>query len=649
MKELACEPCWTNVFNTEAIEKFWTGQSHDFSYSATWEQVSQSAQKGCVWCCFFQDVLPSPQTSGWPSAWTTTKILLIVLEKAWLTSNTSPEGLNQCQIDFYSEGSMDWHIEFDMFIDSPKDPAAPVTARPLQTDVSSPGAYLQIEQWLDDCCRHGDCGKVSSDVALPSRLLEVSPQDAPAVARLRSTSEEKGSYLALSYCWGSEQTYMLTSENVELLMRGLEEHLLPQTIRDAIAVTRTLGFQYLWVDALCIMQDSGNPAAQFDMDKELARMHDVYGNAIMTIAASCASSVTEGFLYDRFAPKHKVYDIPIRLRAGHFITSRIKEHLNYDDMQEPLNTRAWTFQEQMLSPRLLIYASHTLQWQCRTLTCNLGGSYHSPRPSAAPRLRLPEMLLPKKPVESDDVRRPEHDIPHAILQPWLEIIKRSSMRKSSLPSDKLPVVSALASSYTPIFGTDYYAGIWAKSPVHQLCWRNPNSSRCSFTRPKEYRAPSWSWASVDGQLYFPSFLEIGGKSAITPNRDFKVIQWLTSLKSVDLPFGEVTGGNLAVRAASRDATFQTFSSPTLTFDTGSWTGIEQIQYTHGIADVLEDNFGRSIRCVAMYHQQNNEVQQIGGLMLVKLLEDNDIYRRIGVFTADAREFDDCPTSLVNIA
>ena len=455
--------------------------------------------------------------------------------------------------------------------------------------------------------------------------------------------------MALSYCWGSEQTYVLTSENVELLMRGLEEHLLPRTIRDAIAVTRNLGFQYLWVDALCIMQDSSNPAAQFDMDRELARMHDVYGNAIMTIAASCASSLTEGFLYDRFVPNHKVYDVPIRLRAGHFITSRIKEHVNYDDTQEPLNTRAWTFQEQMLSRRLLIYASHTLQWQCRTMTCNLGGSYHSPRPSAAPRLLLPEMLLSKKPTESDDVRRPEPDIPHSILQPWLEIVKCSSMRKSSLPSDKLPVVSALASSYKPIFGRNYHAGIWAKSPVHQLCWRKPNSSQFSLTRPKEYGAPSWSWASVDGQLYFPSFLDIGGKSAITPDRRFKVIDWLISLKSVDLPFGEVTGGTMVVRAASREATFQPFSSPTLTFDTGNSVGISQLQSAHGMSDVLEDNFDQSIRCVAMYHQPVNEVQQMGGLMLVKLFGNNAIYRRIGIFTADAREFEECSIGLVNIA
>ena len=646
MKELVCKSCWTNVFNTEATENFWNGQSYNFSYSVTWEQVSQSAQKGSNWCCFFQDVLPSPQTSRWPSDWTTTKVLLVVLEKAWLTSNTNPEGLNQCQIDLYSEeGSMDWHIEFDLFIDDPKDPATPVTARPLRTDVSSPGAYTQVGQWLDNCHLHDNCGKVPSDVALPYRLLVVSPQDAPAVARLRSTNGEKGSYLALSYCWGSEQTYVLTSENIELLMRGLEEHLLPQTIRDAMAVTRTLGFQYLWVDALCIMQDSDNPAARFDMDKELARMYDVYSNATMTIAAACASSVTDGFLYDRHAPKHKVYDIPLRLKAEHFITCRIKEHENYNDLQEPLNTRAWTFQEQMLSPRLLIYASHTLQWQCRTITCNLGGSYHSPRPrpSVAPRLLLP------KPIGPDDVKQIKDNIPHAILQPWLEIIKCSSTRKSSLPSDKLPVVSALASSYTPIFGRNYHAGIWAKSPVHQLCWRRANSSQWSLTRPKEYRAPSWSWASVDGQLYFPSFLEIGGKSAITPDRNFKVIDWVISLKLVDLPFGEVIAGKMVVRAALREATFHPFSSPTLTFDTGSSGGIDQLQSAHGMSDVLEDNFDRSIRCVAMYHQQINEVQQIGGLMLVKLLGSNAIYRRIGIFTADAREFEECSIGLVNIA
>jgi hypothetical protein len=63
----------------------------------------------------------------------------------------------------------------------------------------------------------------------------------------------------------------------------------------------------------------------------------------------------------------------------------------YDDKREPINSRAWTFQEELISPRLLIYASHTLQWQCHTLTCNLGKSYHAPSLSSAPRLPSPQV------------------------------------------------------------------------------------------------------------------------------------------------------------------------------------------------------------------------------------------------------------------
>lgn len=366
MQNLVCEACWTHVFNTEAIQKFWLQGSGYFSYTytTTWEHITriQSAESACNWCVFLASVLPSPNSRGWPSTWTPTTDLLVSLDQADGVENASPTGLNLCQIDFGSEGSSrDWLVELNLFVDDTDNSAGIVTARPLQSRLNSAEAYMQIACWLDQCKKHMDCGGVSLHINLPSRFIEVAPAGSMGVPCLRSTAGLKGSYLALSYCWGSDQSYVLTTQNIEVLMKELDVKQLPPTILDAIEVTKTLGFQYLWVDALCILQDSTEAAARHDMNQELAAMDQVYENSIMTIVAACVPSVKDSFLKDRTGSGRIQFDIPCRLGPKHFFVAHIQEHWMYDDMSEPINTRAWTFQEQLLSPRLLIYASHTLQ------------------------------------------------------------------------------------------------------------------------------------------------------------------------------------------------------------------------------------------------------------------------------------------------
>nr|ANM86522.1 hypothetical protein [Cladonia uncialis subsp. uncialis]AUW31326.1 hypothetical protein [Cladonia uncialis subsp. uncialis] len=660
METLVCKACWTEVFNTEAIQKFWAQESYDFSYNTTWAQIVLSGENACNWCGFLTSILPSPNTPQWPSTWTPTTDLLVILDKAYMVENTSPLGLNQCQLDFSSEGfSREWHEEIDLFIDDPDDCAGIVTARPLQSRINSAEAYSQITEWLDQCRNHIGCSEVLSYANLPSRVIEVAPADSRGVPRLRPTTGRKGSYLALSYCWGSKQSYVLTTKNVKSLMREFDMKMLPQTILDAIEVTKNLGFEYLWVDALCILQDSAQVAARQDMDQVLAMMGQIYMNATMTIFAACAPSATNGFLEDRPRSGQSRFDIPCRLSPEQFVAVHIQEHIMYDDRIEPINTRAWTFQEGLLSPRLLIYASQTLQWQCRTLTCNMGGSYHYPSPSAIPRLPSPRMLLLEGLERNPRRDQLRPDIPHPILQRWLRILTSYSERQSSLPSDKLPALSALAANYAAIFGPEYLAGIWARSAVQQLCWRSPESRR-TFTRPTGYRAPSWSWAALDGLVYFPSFPQINNASVCVPYHRFRIVEWQIRLKAPNLPYGEVTAGKLVVTTVLRDATLDPACCPAIRFDTArnpdlydlerapSSAAPGVIQTAEGNPDTVEDNFTRPVRCLAMYRSDGPESRTICGLMLVEWTGQKGVYRRIGSFSADVSVFEDRPLDTVSI-
>ncbi len=654
MSSFVCEVCWTEVFNTEAIQKFWVQESLYFCYSATWAQISQSAENACNWCSFLTSVLPSPETFEWPSTWNPMTALSVSLEKAYLTSNTSPQGLNHCQIDFSSDGSSrDWHAEVDLFVDDTDESAGIVTAQPLQPKVNSAQAFSQTREWLDQCKNHTSCGRMPSCTNLPSRVIEVAPADSLGVPCIRSTKGLKGAYLALSYCWGGNQSYVLTMKNLGSLWQGLEMKRLPRTILDAIEVTKSLGFKYLWVDALCIMQDSVEADAQSDMNEELATMNQVYKNAIMTIVAACAPSIVDGFLRDRPCSEQESFNIPCRRGPEQFFVVHIQEHRMYDDMREPINARAWTFQEQLLSPRLLIYASHTLQWQCRTITCNLGGSYHAPNPSAAPRLPSAQMLLSDGPEQHHKHGSIAPEIPHPVLQHWLRIVTSYSSRKASLPSDKLTAISAIAISYAAVFGPEYLAGIWARSAVQQLCWSRA-SDRIFCRRPTQYRAPSWSWAALDGTVFFASFLQVNDTSVCVPDHRFEIVKWQTRPEVANLPYGQVKAGDLIVKAALRDATFDPSRSRTIRFDGAADVDMHDvkedsspanpglIQTGQGKSDTAEDNYARRIRCLVLYRNKLSQRPEMGGLMLVEAPERKGLLRRMGAYhSANISIFEGC--------
>ncbi|EIW53238.1 HET-domain-containing protein, partial [Trametes versicolor FP-101664 SS1] len=150
-------------------------------------------------------------------------------------------------------------------------------------DVGSPRALALVKDHIDECVYgHERCIALSvfPDPFLPTRLIDCTDINHP---RLVTTSGRRGKYLTLSYVWGGDQVHKTTTTNISTYSRRIDPFLLPATIRDAIYVTQTLGFQFLWIDSLCIIQDS-------DEDKlhELGHMHDIYRYAHLTIIAASA-------------------------------------------------------------------------------------------------------------------------------------------------------------------------------------------------------------------------------------------------------------------------------------------------------------------------------------------------------------------------
>jgi hypothetical protein len=402
--------------------------------------------------------------------------------------------------------------------------------------VNSDASKHQIQDWLVECADHSQCpGQV--ETILPTRVIEVAPVDSPDKPRLLVTAGKKGRYAALSYCWGSNSYGELKQSHLNKYLQHLDVGALPQTLRDAIAVTKSISIRYLWVDALCILQDS-----EEDKSHEISMMERVYRDSLLTIVAANSEGVTEGFLQPRKMPMES-YTLPFRLSESQFGTMSVQEldEREYEESEEPINKRAWTLQESMLAHRYLIYSSHTLQWRCNAGVRNHGNSLHLVHYSDEEQISRSFYTLNKPASDSEGE-----------LGRWIRLVSVYSERSSSLYRDKLNAISAVAQGFSPLLGPEYFAGLWQFSILGQLTWvpRCSWSSEAMNTRPEVYRAPSWSWASVDGPLDYDTSPSL---ELYLYRCDFIGCQ--IKPKSADNPFGEVLAGSLKLKGVLRQAWF----------------------------------------------------------------------------------------------
>lgn len=199
--------------------------------------------------------------------------------------------------------------------------------------------------WFQSCStQHLACNSISKHLQiLPTRLLDI--QEAgldESPGRLISTTELPSSvdYVTLSYVWGNADQLILTTSNVHNMLHSLPKERLPQAVIDAISVTRRLGVRYLWVDSLCVIQDS-----QEDRQKECGWMAEVYRNAVLTIVVDAADDSSDP------------------------TTTPSDERLTIDWLSPGFawDTRAWVLQERLLSKRVLHLTDKQMYWECNEL------------------------------------------------------------------------------------------------------------------------------------------------------------------------------------------------------------------------------------------------------------------------------------------
>jgi hypothetical protein len=355
----------------------------------------------------------------------------------------------------------------------------------------------------------------------------------------------KDEYTALSHCWGGNITPLLTTTTLATFGKSLPYDELPANFRDAITITRELGIRYLWIDSLCILQDSPQ-----DWEEESKKMGDVYGNSTLTISAMASSKSTDGILRQGISSPGtpRPATLEVLTEDGSFATITVEREVSNEESlatlehDSPLSSRGWTLQEAVLSPRYLFYGKDRIYWKCPSAFKSAAAAH-----DLAPGPNTPEYTFPGvSSVFHSEVLNPQprSNVPRgsAVLEDYYHLVESFSSRTLSFPSDKLPAFSGLAQRLNHVVGGDYLAGLWSSDIENGLLWKFETGYCRHLTRP--YRAPSWSWAVTDGLVLF-DYLE--DRSSDPKPLDMRLLEYSVTPKDKKNPFGQVEDGYLIVR------------------------------------------------------------------------------------------------------
>ena len=225
-------------------------------------------------------------------------------------------------------------------------------------------------------------------------------------------------------------------------------------------------------------------------------------------------------------------------------------------------------QEQLLAQRTLTFTTHTMMWRCHAGTKNFGDSLYFPHDLGSGyndndekySLNLHSLIL----SEEDALLHKDK-----ALSCWLRIVTAYSLRVASLESDKLNALAGIAShpSFSRALGPGYYAGLWQYELARQLTWRTstrhrtlPEDESFTFYRPVRYRAPSWSWASLEGGIIHFNF-SFDDEDEAAPDILCDIVDCSVAPTAPELnPFGEVLSARLIVKAPVRRAWFKPSTS-----------------------------------------------------------------------------------------
>ncbi|KAE8861120.1 hypothetical protein PTNB29_06215 [Pyrenophora teres f. teres] len=414
-----------------------------------------------------------------------------------------------------------------------------------QPHSSSPRILLLAKKWFKSCkLHHTSCREMPKPKWYPKRLLEVHPEKRNPRLILTADHANLTEYASLSHCWGLKPFVKLLSKDYTKFLREISFDELPKTFQDALSICKSLGLGYIWIDSFCIVRHQASMSIRRslafadqtqqiqddanDWKAESVQMNKVYRNSTLTLSASGAEDATQGLYFPR--DPSLITPLPLCPPFQNFSWHNnchqqstktpapptwhlLHDHFFGDILQDtPIFRRAWIFQERLLSPRILHFGTDQVFWECRT--SNACETFPDGLPNC---LTAPSRFLQKHAyeslqsgsitpsIESKRLRgitnRPAAE---QMAMIWQALVTDYTKGRLTLLSDKLIAIAGMAQDVRNVWGPriqqelQYVAGMWSSHLPEALLWEASENAGMPPSRAMPWRAPTWSWASVEG-------------------------------------------------------------------------------------------------------------------------------------------------------
>lgn len=522
--------------------------------------IADSASSGCPFCSYLAryldhagyEIYTKKQDKGSKAEWIHFTVLRAVNDP---DSQPRPEnrrlGITYLQVfreNGVEKGSDESEetplLEFHVVAD-PDDPASTsgdVVGRYAIRDTSSQDTIDVIKSWLATCAEnHIKCSRtlsgesIATPTPLPTRCLQLT-SDPTAVGGIRiclvETAGRNGSYTTMTHRWPKQLRGPTTSANLADRLSGKEtlESILPRHFVDACVLTLRLGYEYIWIDAVCIIQGASDPEAMVDWAHEATRMASYYQNSRLTIAATYGDGTRGLFIAETLENSRPLIRLPYRGRSGsvsprpsyfYLIPSDCHFNKDYEDhvARSELLNRGWVVQEWVLSRRILCYTPASVYFQCmeefphnedgRVVTIRKHREEGAGKDGAF-RMRLDRNRPSGLELKNLDLSYKREYIYYF----WIKIVESYSQRSLTRPeTDKLMGIIGIANEFgRALIGQlrlnttksrTWVAGLWLEDIHRNLLWEQSGhlsaSARGLLTDRHDAgriaQIPSWSWAS----------------------------------------------------------------------------------------------------------------------------------------------------------
>ncbi|KAF4987066.1 hypothetical protein FDECE_15620 [Fusarium decemcellulare] len=467
----------------------------------------------------------------------------------------------------------------------------------------------------------------------PGRLIDCSIADDHLHLVRGEDLESPEPFATLSYCWGKEKFFTLSSENEQEALSGtIALTKLPLAFREAIMLCRVLDIKYLWIDSICIIQ-SGDRGK--DWESHAREMSKIYALGFLNIAVEHASNPSQGLFIDRYLYPPLVTapsgELGKRIReimreSENFWSRRKRNGTSLPDEQDQvyrieegqpyfnakkaiyhtkLSTRGWVMQELYLSRRTLHFTQRRIAWSCCHESTVEGDGKRGPN--------CLERLTPPL------IQRSGH--PDIAWNWWLDRVEEYSQRQLSFPEkDMLIAIAGIARIFNSERQLEYLAGMFRPHLHWALLWRLRPTEDGGRMKPvqlqesKQFRpqgVPSWSWASVN----FPIMARITHLARLPEATSLVDIEHAeVELCDPSNPYGQVRGGKIELEG---------------------YLGLKESfsNYREANHDGRYDQGGKPVWHLPLIWVGNEKwVTRLNGL-LIQEDEASDAFYRVGVFRA----------------